>query len=76
MGARKDWDDAVAKVRELREAIKQLGEPWPPGDPDEVQCIEHAHEQAESLVDQLDAQLTIGRALVHYVAKESGDADP
>ncbi len=43
MGARNDWDDAVAKVRELREAIKQLGEPWPPGDPDEVRRIEHAH---------------------------------
>ena len=67
MGARNDWDDAVAKVRELREAIKQLGEPWPPGDRDEVQRIEHAHGQAGSLVDQLDAQLSIGRALVHYV---------
>ena len=51
MGARTDWDGAIAKVRELREAIK----PWPPGDPDEVQCqgIEQAHDQAESLVDQL-----------------------
>ena len=76
MGARADWDEAVAKVRELREAIKQLGGPWPPSDPDEVQRIEHAQGQAESLVDQLDAQLTIGRALVHFVARESGDADP